>query len=44
MGYGVPGHPDPLRLTGGTALSKTEIDHFEVRRDDGVQLLAIPVA
>ncbi|WP_405147281.1 zf-HC2 domain-containing protein [Sphaerisporangium sp. NBC_01403] len=43
-GYGVAGHPDPLRLTGGTALAKTEIDHFEVRREDGVRLLAIPVA
>ncbi|GAA3800910.1 anti-sigma U factor RsuA [Sphaerisporangium flaviroseum] len=43
-GFGVPGFPDPLRLTGGTALAKTEIDHFEVRRDDGVRLLAIPVA
>ncbi|MFC4585290.1 zf-HC2 domain-containing protein [Sphaerisporangium corydalis] len=43
MGYGVPGHPDPLRLTGGTALAKSDIDHFEVRREDGVRLLAIPV-
>ncbi|MEV7969258.1 hypothetical protein AB0O34_25210, partial [Sphaerisporangium sp. NPDC088356] len=44
QGYGVAGHPDPLRLTGGTALTKAEIDHFEVRREDGVRLLAIPVA
>jgi hypothetical protein len=43
-GFGVPGHPDPLRLTGGTALARTEIHHFEVRRDDGVRLLEIPVA
>jgi hypothetical protein len=44
QGYGVPGHPDPLRLTGGTALAKTDIVRFEVRREDGVRLLDIPVA
>ncbi|MFC6084354.1 zf-HC2 domain-containing protein [Sphaerisporangium aureirubrum] len=43
-GFGVPGHPDPLRLTGATALAASEIAHFEVRRDDGVRLLDIPVA
>ncbi|WP_248963398.1 anti-sigma factor family protein [Sphaerisporangium perillae] len=43
-GYGVSGHPDPLRLTGGTALAKSDIVRFEVRRDDGVRLLEIPVA
>ncbi|RCG23980.1 zf-HC2 domain-containing protein [Sphaerisporangium album] len=43
-GFGVPGHPDPLRLTGATALARTDIVRFEVRRDDGVRLLEIPVA
>ncbi|GII65564.1 hypothetical protein Skr01_56490 [Sphaerisporangium krabiense] len=43
-GFGVPGHPDPLRLTGATALATAEIARFEVRRDDGVRLLEIPVA
>ncbi|MEO3808963.1 zf-HC2 domain-containing protein [Sphaerisporangium sp. B11E5] len=43
-GFGVPGHPEPMRLTGGTALAANEIAHFEVRRDDGVRLLDIPVA
>jgi hypothetical protein len=43
-GFGVPGNPDPLRLTGATALAASEIAHFEVRRDDGVRLLDIPVA
>lgn len=44
QGYGVPGHPDPLRLTGGTALARTDIVRFEVRREDGARLLEIPVA
>ncbi|MFC7387566.1 anti-sigma factor family protein [Sphaerisporangium rhizosphaerae] len=43
-GYGVPGFPEPLRLTGGTALARKDIVRFEVRRDDGVRLLEIPVA
>ncbi|GII89199.1 hypothetical protein Ssi03_71890 [Sphaerisporangium siamense] len=42
-GFGVPGHPGPLRLTGATALATAEIARFEVRRDDGVRLLEIPV-
>ncbi|GAA1255850.1 hypothetical protein GCM10009677_02300 [Sphaerisporangium rubeum] len=43
-GFGVPDHPEPMRLTGGTALATAEIAHFEVVRDDGVRLLDIPVA
>ncbi|MDH2427145.1 zf-HC2 domain-containing protein [Sphaerisporangium sp. TRM90804] len=43
-GFGVPGFPAPLSLTGGTALARTDIVRFEVRRDDGVRLLDIPVA
>ncbi|GII80318.1 hypothetical protein Sru01_53000 [Sphaerisporangium rufum] len=43
-GYGVPGFPEPLTLTGGTALVLKDIKRFEVRRDDGVHLLDIPVA
>lgn len=43
-GFGVPGHAEPLQLTGATALSNKEIVRFEVRRDDGVHLLDIPIA
>ncbi|MFC4536146.1 anti-sigma factor family protein [Sphaerisporangium dianthi] len=43
-GYGVAGFPEPLRLTGGTALARKDIVRFEVRRDDGARLLEIPVA
>ncbi|SDW58664.1 Putative zinc-finger [Amycolatopsis xylanica] len=38
-GYGVDGSPDPLRVTGSTALSPGEIERFEIRGENG-QLLA----
>ncbi|GGL07478.1 hypothetical protein Sme01_11640 [Sphaerisporangium melleum] len=44
QGFGVTGFPEPLHLTGGTALARKDIVRFEVRRDDGVRLLEIPVA
>ncbi|PXY28179.1 zf-HC2 domain-containing protein [Prauserella muralis] len=40
-GYGVPASPKPLRLSGGTALSPEEIDHFEIRSDDGALLTSV---
>ncbi|MGV9264233.1 anti-sigma factor family protein [Kitasatospora sp. NPDC003701] len=42
-GYGVPGAADPLVTHGGVGYPATEIDHFEVRTDDGRELVAIPV-
>ncbi|WP_067480694.1 anti-sigma factor family protein [Actinomadura hibisca] len=42
-GYGLPGSPAPLTLQGGTALSPSQIAHFEVRTlGDGRTLLTIP--
>jgi hypothetical protein len=35
-GYGVPGSPDPLRISGSTGLSPAEIQRFEVRTDDAL--------
>jgi len=43
VGYGVPGSPDALVTHGGSALQRSDIDHFEVRTLDGRQLVAIPV-
>ncbi|MFJ9845098.1 anti-sigma factor family protein [Kitasatospora sp. NPDC101155] len=42
-GYGVPGHPDPLLVHGGTSLSRQQLDHFEVRTADGRELVSVPV-
>ncbi|WP_141577892.1 anti-sigma factor [Actinomadura sp. WMMA1423] len=42
-GYGVPGQPKPLVMQGGTGLARQQIDHFEVRLDDGGTLLKIPL-
>ncbi|GAA0673834.1 anti-sigma U factor RsuA [Kitasatospora atroaurantiaca] len=42
-GYGIPGSPDALVTHGGSALQRSDIDHFEVRTLDGRQLVAIPV-
>ncbi|WP_149264956.1 zf-HC2 domain-containing protein [Actinomadura sp. K4S16] len=42
-GYGVPDQPKPLVMQGGTGLTRQEIDHFEVRLDDGGTLLTIPL-
>ncbi|MFI5612182.1 zf-HC2 domain-containing protein [Amycolatopsis sp. NPDC051903] len=39
-GYGIPGSPAPLRVTGGTSLPADRITRFEVRADDG-SLLAV---
>jgi anti-sigma factor RsiW len=33
-GYGVPGSPEPLRISGSTGLTPAEIQRFEVRTDD----------
>ncbi|GAA1186707.1 anti-sigma U factor RsuA [Streptomyces hebeiensis] len=45
-GYGIPGstHEEgkkPLYVQGGTAMSKADIDHFEVRTFDGKRLVEI---
>ena len=42
-GYGVPGNEQPLVLHGGAAMAKTDIDHFEVRTDDGKTLISVPM-
>ncbi|WP_020667089.1 zf-HC2 domain-containing protein [Amycolatopsis nigrescens] len=41
-GYGVPGSPEPLRVSGGTALGPAEIEYFEIRADDGSLLVTVP--
>lgn len=40
-GYGVPGSPKPLRVSGGTALSPDRIARFEIRSEDGTLLTAV---
>lgn len=40
-GYGVDGSPDPLRVTGSTALSPGEIERFEIRGENGALLASI---
>jgi len=40
-GYGVPGSPDPLVVTGTTALKKAEIERFEVHKQDGTVLATV---
>ncbi|MEV4597405.1 zf-HC2 domain-containing protein [Amycolatopsis sp. NPDC049253] len=40
-GYGIPGSPDPLHVTGGTSMSADEITRFEVRADDGTLLVVV---
>ncbi|MFI6846297.1 zf-HC2 domain-containing protein [Kitasatospora sp. NBC_00085] len=42
-GYGVPGATDPLVTHGGVGFPAAEIDHFEVRTDDGRRLVSIPL-
>ncbi|MBB5856835.1 anti-sigma factor family protein [Amycolatopsis umgeniensis] len=40
-GYGVPGSPDPLVITGSTALQKADIERFEVHKQDGTVLAIV---
>lgn len=40
-GYGVPGHPDPLIIQGGTGIAAKDLDHFEVRTADGTTLVTV---
>jgi hypothetical protein len=40
-GYGVPGSPEPLRVSGGTGLAPPEIERFEVRTGDGSLLVTV---
>jgi hypothetical protein len=42
-GYGLPGAPPPLVVSGGTDTKRADIDHFEVRTTDGRTLVTIPV-
>ncbi len=43
-GYGTTEQPTPLRLDGGTAVSRDDIARFEVRTSDGTTLVTVPVA
>lgn len=43
-GYGTTEQPAPLRLDGGTAVSRDDIARFEVRTSDGTTLVTVPVA
>jgi hypothetical protein len=40
-GYGVPGHPDPLVVDGGTGFARKDIAHFEVRTTTGTTLVTV---
>lgn len=40
-GYGVPGSPDPLVVTGTTALKMSDIERFEVHKQDGTVLATV---
>lgn len=42
-GYGLPDSPNPLVIQGGTETKRSDIDHFEVRTDDGRTLVTIPL-
>lgn len=42
-GYGVPGHPAPLYMHGGTSFNKADLDHVEVRTDAGKLLVSVPL-
>jgi len=43
-GYGTPEQPERLKLDGGTAVQRAEIDYFEVRTSDGATLVRVPVS
>ncbi len=40
-GYGVPGSPDPLVVTGSTSLQTADIERFEVHKQDGTVLATV---
>lgn len=42
-GYGLPDSPAPLVVQGGTDTKRADLDHFEVRTDDGRTLVTIPL-
>jgi hypothetical protein len=42
LGYGEPGAPDHLQVHGGTAFTRAELGHFEIRDQTGGTLLTIP--
>jgi hypothetical protein len=41
-GYGVPDSPEPLRVPGSTGLDLENIERFDIRRDNGSDLLVVP--
>jgi hypothetical protein len=42
-GYGVPGHPGHLIISGGTAIARKNLSRLEVKVVGGKTLLTIPV-
>lgn len=40
-GYGVPGHPKPLSVHGGTGIPRRNIDHFVIRTLQGSPLVTV---
>ncbi|WP_158890704.1 zf-HC2 domain-containing protein [Amycolatopsis anabasis] len=40
-GYGVPGSPEPLRVSGATALNLANIQRLEVRAENGTTLVTV---
>jgi hypothetical protein len=41
-GFGVPNSPEPLRVPGSTGLDLENIERFDIRRDNGSDLLVVP--
>jgi predicted anti-sigma-YlaC factor YlaD len=42
-GFGVPGQPLPLKVEGGVGIDQSQIDRFQVTRDNGPDLLEVPL-
>lgn len=42
-GYGVPGHPAPLLIQGGTSIPRQDLSEIEIQVVHGLTLLTIPI-
>jgi hypothetical protein len=40
-GFGVPDSPEPLRVQGVVGMDMDQIDRFDIRRDNGPDLLVV---
>lgn len=41
-GFGVPGSPESLHVRGGVGFTESDIERFDVRRDNGQDLVRVP--